>query len=796
MKYFSTLLFLFPLFVFSQFSYTISGIIKDASGRQMSLANIILNTKNKYAVSDKNGRFIIRNIQKGTYEMKISAVGFQTDTRTIEVTKDLSLNIVLIEKFEGLEDVVIYGKTEAKKQTEKAITINSLDIKQLQNQAVGTEEVLKNTTGLVIRQNGGLGSPVNINLNGLTGKSVRTYYDGIPLDVYGNGIALNTIPVDALERVDVYKGVMPIDVGTDALGGGINLIPLQQSKEYFRTSYSVGSFNTHRITFNGLKKINEKMSLSTISYFNYSDNDYKMRNIPNVVETELADGTPVVVEEFIDAKRFHDQHISGFLEARLRIKNLKWADRLEFASSYYAKKDELQHGGFIRNTAVGEAEVATNAFTQGIDYRKTFLNDKLKARYYGVLTSSFDKIRDSTTNVYDWRGERLNIKNTGGAEIFGLATLLQRENLGTAHRLTLNYKVTDHIDFKVSDFYRYTRVKGKDPIGERISINNELIDLNTIPSSINQNIFGAGLNANLLEDKLNAIVFFKNYNYKASSVDVFQLSETTLLTREIKNNNNGYGFALKYKIHPSFFVRTSFEEAVRIPTEVEIFGDLGVILPNYELEPEESSNWNLGAHFEKRYENNTLFSLNINGFIRDQKNLIYLDQVSVDHVQFKNEGLVKGKGFELGTKIIPLKNLTLKGNYTYQSNEIATNSSSLGEAIGTGVQVPNNPLSFYNFGANYTIENFLKSENSLEFFWNYLFIDKFSINEVADLDTANPDFIIPKQKVHNAGLTYVLREKGLSFSFNLQNIFNAEVFDNFRIPRPGINYSFKINYSL
>lgn len=794
MKYFFLLL--LPILSFAQANFTISGGIIDASKNPIPYANIILTEKGKYAVSDEAGRFVIKNIKAGTYQIKIRAIGFITDTQTIEISKNLSLSIALIEKVEDLDDVTVFGKTKAKKQTEKAITISSLDIKQLQNQALGTEEVLKTTTGLIVRQSGGLGSNLNINLNGLTGQAVRVYYDGIPLQVYGSSLQLNNIPVDALERVDVYKGVMPIELGTDALGGGINLVPSQQSNDYLRTSYSFGSFNTHRVSFNGRKSFSDKTSISTIAYLNYSDNDYRMNDIPNLVVNNLPDGSPGgVTEERIDTRRFHNQHISGYIEAALLIKDLTWADRLEFVSSYSQRDDEIQHGRFIISTSVGEAERKINALAQRIDYRKSFFDDKLKTRYYGVFSYTQDKVNDSTTNVYNWRGELLPITDNSGAEIFARPTLRKSDDLGTAHRLVLNYTIADNIDFTLSDFYRYTKIKGEDPVGARLSIGDQLIDPNTIPSRLNRNILGAGLDINLFDAKLNIITFYKNYDYRAESIDILQENATVFPVREVQDNDNGYGFAVKYQIHPNVFVRTSFEQAVRIPTENEVFGDFGAILPNYELKPEKSDNWNVGVQFENQFNNDKLVSLKVDGFIRNQKNLIRLDQFGLENAIFVNEALVDGMGIEISSRVTPLKNLSLSGNFTYQSNEIASNDdSSSGGSIG--VQVPNIPQLFYNLGANFTIENLFQSENNLQLFWTYLFTDRFSINEVADLDNANPDFVIPVQNIHNVGMTYILKQKGLAFSFNLQNVFNTEIFDNFRIPRPGINYAFKINYSL
>ncbi|MEM7106745.1 MAG: TonB-dependent receptor [Bacteroidota bacterium] len=733
------------------------------------------------AVTGLDGRYELNNLPVGTYQVEVSSLGFEKIAKTVALSKDnLQLDFTLKASTSELEEIVVFGKTEAETISEEAITITSLDIKKFQDQAIGTEEVLKTTTGLVVRQSGGLGSPMSINLNGLSGNAVRIYYDGIPMELYGNGLQLNTIPVDALERVDVYKGVMPIDLGTDALGGGLNLVPVAQSQDYIRTSYSFGSFNTHRVTFNGLKNVSNRVSLSTISYFNYSDNDYRMRDIPNLVRQ--------FEEERIDARRFHNQHISGFVEGKLRIKALNWADRLEFAISYAGIADEIQNAGRIVNTAIGEAEREVKVFSQRIDYRKTFFKDKLSARYFGVLSRTVDNINDSTTNLYDWRGEILNITNLGGGE-FGSASLLERENVGTAHRLTLNYQLTDHIDVKISDYYRYTRQEGEDPLGERIAIDGELTDPNTFPSTFNRNILGAELNANFFDDKLNVISFVKNYFYQAESVDIFEISVDKLAFSKVQKNSNGYGLALKYQLHPNVFFRTSVEQALRLPTERELLGDLASVVPNFDLEPEESLNWNLGGQIEKRFKNDRSILVNLNGFIRNRENLIRPKQVSFDRIQFINEAEVDGKGIELALKIRLLKNLSLQGNFTAQSNEIVAGTD-------LGRQVPNIPLTFYNVGATYRMEDLFHPGNSLQLSWTYFFIDRFSINTVPDLDTANPDFIVPEQYVHNAGVSYTLKSQGLAFSFNLRNVFNAEIFDNFRIPRPGINYAFKINYSL
>lgn len=786
-----SLIFVLPTLVLSQVrNATVSGKISNKEGETLPGITVMLEGTTQGAATDAEGFFEIRDITHGNYTLVISGIGYKRQTRsiTLAAVQELLLEIHLEEDAEKLNEVVVTGKSVARERSEEAMTISSLSTKPVLAQALGAEELLKTTTGVVVRQNGGLGSNVNINLNGLSGQAVRIYYDGMPINVFGGGLQLNTIPIDALERVDVYKGVTPVDVGTDALGGGINLIPTRKSIDYFNTSYTFGSFNTHRVTFNGNKQLSDRTSVSILSYFNYSDNDYKMRNIRSITEQTLPNGSVVAGnDEFIDVRRFHNQHLSGYLQAAIKWQQLKWADQLELATSYAVRNDEVQHGAFIFRTSIGEATTRFNTFAQRIDYRKKLLKNKLNLRYNGVLSLTNDQVRDSTNNIYNWRGERLQTVDAGGSEIFANPTLRDGTNLSTSHRLLGTFTISKRLDFTVSEFYRYTKIEGNDPAAPRLNIEGDPIDPNTIPSRLTRNVLGAELKGKFMSEKLTPVIFFKNYYYSAEAIDILQVNATRLPIRNVTANENGYGAAIKYAISPSFFVRTSYEFALRIPTEAEIFGNFGAILPNYELRPERSRNINLGFQYSKFLSGAREVFFQLDGFIRDQEDLIRPDAFGPENSIFINEAIVEGRGIETTVRYSPLKWINLSGNFTYQSNTIGT----------TDIQVPNVPRLFYNMGARFTPKDIFSNEDrTLEFFWNYFFTDRFSINEVQDISTANPDFIIPAQHLHNTGIIYRMEDKNLSFSFNLQNVFNEEVFDNFRIPRPGINYNLKISYSL
>lgn len=768
----------------------IRGGVFDNYGNPVPGITLFLEGTNLGVVADENGMFVFGKIDPGSHTLVISGIGYKQQKKTINLKHGeiLQIEIQIEEDLEVLDEVMVLGKSVSSELSEGAITISSLSTRPFLARAMGAEDLVKTTTGVVVRQNGGLGSNVNINLNGLSGQAVRIYYDGIPVQVFGGGLQLNTIPIDALERIDVYKGVAPVDVGTDALGGGINLVPSKKSVDYINVSYSLGSFNTHRFTFNGNKKISKRASLYTLSFLNYSDNNYKMRNIRSITEQTLPDGVVVLgKDEFIDVRRFHNRHLSGYIEGGLNWQELKWADQLELGTSFAYRDDEIQHGAFIFRSAVGEATTRFKTLYQRLDYRKNFFHNKLSIRYNGVISITQDEVNDSTLSIYNWRGELLQSSNAPGAEIFARPTQRIGENLGSAHRAIAGYRINKQLEVSFSEFYQYTKIDGNDPVGGRLNIEGESIDPNTIPSTLIRNVFGAEVKGNFLREKLSPVIFFKNYYFSSEAIDILQLNATRLPIRKVNANENGYGAAVKYEISPSFFVRSSYEYALRIPTEGEIFGNFSSILPNYELRPERSRNYNLGLQYSKFYSGLREIFVQVDAFIRDQEDLIRPDAFGPENTIFINEAQVAGKGVEAALRYGPLQSLNLSANLTYQSNRIGTSE----------VQVPNVPRFFYNVGMRFTPENtFENRQRKLEFFWNYFFTDRFSINEVPNISTANPDFIIPAQHLHNTGIIYRVEDRNLSFSFNLQNIFNSEVFDNFKIPRPGINYNFKINYSL
>ena len=203
--------------------------------------------------------------------------------------------------------------------------VGVLDMAKADIRSIQATELLDRASGVKLRQSGGMGSDVDYNINGLSGSSIRVFIDGIPMRNYGSSFSLSSIPPAMIERVEVYKGVVPGHLAEDALGGAINIILKKKNRKDLATSYSFGSFNTHRWDMNGNYR-NDKngLTLRGSAFFNYSDNNYEVWGdqvyVTNPITGEM---------DYIKAKRFHDSYRSYGVNFDIGFTDVKWADRSE-----------------------------------------------------------------------------------------------------------------------------------------------------------------------------------------------------------------------------------------------------------------------------------------------------------------------------------------------------------------------------------------------------------------------------------------------------------------------------------
>ena len=219
--------------------------------------------------------------------------------------------------------------------------------------------------GVKLRVNSGVGSDYNFTLNGFSGRQVKFFMNGLAMDNFGDAFSINNLPANMVERAEVYKGVLPVGLGADALGGAVNVIT-RKTANYLDVSYSFGSFNTHKASINGAYT-NGKTGLTTrlTSFLNYSDNNYKVY-VPII---DLESGQKLGNQW---VKRFHD----GYKSLRVRLEtgfvNRPFADYL-LAGIIVAGNDKDIQNGVVMELVYGARTTDSRSVIPMLRYKKSDL---------------------------------------------------------------------------------------------------------------------------------------------------------------------------------------------------------------------------------------------------------------------------------------------------------------------------------------------------------------------------------------------------------------------------------------
>ena len=792
-SYFSFVLCLaFGFSVWSQ-NGKITGTVNFEDNKPVVGASIYIKSIERFVVTDGDGNFEISPIAYGTYIVEFSSVEAEKQTQTVVVTSSITkLNVKLKKINSQLEEVVINRKSAKKEIESTGFAVNVIETKTAGLRNIQTNELLDRTVGVRIRQNGGLGSEVAYAINGMSGNSIKIFIDGIPISTYGSSFDLNSIPPSMIERIEVYKGVVPGHLSDDALGGAINIVLKKGVNANFNVAASYGSFNTTQLNFNGLYRFEKSgFTVKASGFYNYSDNDYEVWG-PNVYNI-LPNGR----YEYVTAKRFNDafRSIGGVVEAGFT--NVKWADNFYVGFTRSDMHKEVQHGTFMTTPYKGRF-TESDANLVNLTYNKRNLLVKgLDFNFHGIIGERHRVVNDTIKWNYNWYGERsldLNgnpIIRPNGAQQ-GAPTIANINRKVASVRTGLNYTLSDNHKFLLN--YMYSGVDRKDDDEIRTVLERQFFGTR----DLSKNITALSYELTTFSGRLKATLFGKNYQQKIERMNPIIQSVNGVSTRveDIVSSNvdtNGYGAAFSFALTSTISILTSAEKGVRLPNENEVFGDAGDnITENPNIRPETSENFNVGFKFGTFKLNKHDFGLSVNGFIRQIKDRIGPQvqtslNTNVQTLPFSNQGDAKSKGFDLEL------------NYTFDKNlNIVLNTSKFDltfKNLYDERKIPNEPNFTANASAQYSLNNLIGERSRLNLFYNFMFVDIFSYILKPYQNNAGSDiFDVPQQFIHDAGLSYVFPSQKFILSFDAKNIFNKQAFDNLAVQKPGRAFYLKLNY--
>ena len=193
----------------------LSGKITSDEGEVMDFVTVYLKNSSLGGVTNADGVYHIK-APAGRYTLVASAVGYETLEKTVllEDGKREIIDLSMSPDVQQLDEVTIVS-TGVSRVRRSAFNAVAVDAKDLQNTTKNLSEALAKAPGMKLRESGGVGSDMQLMLDGFSGKHVKVFIDGIPQEGTGSSFGLNNIPVSFAERIEVYKGVVPVGFGTD-----------------------------------------------------------------------------------------------------------------------------------------------------------------------------------------------------------------------------------------------------------------------------------------------------------------------------------------------------------------------------------------------------------------------------------------------------------------------------------------------------------------------------------------------------------------------------------------------------
>jgi iron complex outermembrane receptor protein len=636
-----------------------------------------------------------------------------------------------------LDEVVVSeekipGEEKVKEATAFATVI---DAKDYSSRVSSVSELLSQSVGVNVREYGGLGSFSTISIRGSSSEQVAIFLDGILLNQARQGVVdLSEIPLDNVDKIEVYRGTSPARFGTAGIGGVVNIITkTPQEKTQNEVNFSYGSFATYKANVYRAERLKNfdylifaNMSRSKGDFEYFDDN-----------------GTPMNPDDDDETHRKNNEFDSKDLLVKLGYElnkgqfnfstDLFYDDRgipgISSFQSRTANLDSLRDLSNLKMSKTGFLHPSINLESQFFfTYERNKFQDKK-----GEIGVGYQDNRDVTMsyggNVFLSHSSAMPHSNN----LINVYAGLKRETYDSENKLN------------------------PEPEGDRQT-------RTTLNLSLEEQLY-------LIGDRL-ILSPSLIYNHYHNDFKGQLPSSTTLLVSPSGNKNKGYlnkKMGMEIRITDFLSLKGNIGRYYRPPSFTELFGDRGTIMGNPNLEAEEGTNWDLGFRLQKRkfsFLENILFEY---AFYKSKlDNLILFIPNSQRTSVASNISKAEISGHEIRWASILFDHFNLSGNFTYQNTEDKSEIS-----YWEGNQLPGRPQ----------FELF----NRLEYF-NYLGKLFYEFDYISNnfLDRANYKKISAR-KIHNLGVSFYPM-KNLTCTFEVKNLGDERIEDVIGYPLPGRSF--------
>lgn len=763
-------------------SIHIRATIVNEKKEPLALATVSIPELKKQVLTDTSGLFELSDMRAGIFTINISLLGYHSLRTKVRIDQqNKAFHFTLKKNTTILEGISVFGYSTTQQTNRQAYNVTAIDARKLHNTTLDIAQVLDRVPGARLRQTGGVGSDFYFSLNGFAGKRIKFFLDGVPMENFGSSFQINNIPVNFAERIEVYKGVVPVWLGSDALGGAVNIITGNKLRSFLDISYAYGSFNTHSSYINTSITSKKDFTFRLNAFQNYSDNDYK-------ITIDAADIRTGRYYPDTKVRRFHDQYHNETAIAQVGFVDKKWADQLLAGITLGQFYKQIQTGA-TTDATYGAWHEKGNVIMPTLKYRKKDLFTKgldvvLNANYNFGQDQNIDTVHAR----YGWLGDSITYRGKGGELWYSFYKYCDNNANATA---TVIYKINEQHSIALNNVLGFFNRKGINIVSPS--------DIDNIPQRTNKNILGLSYQYQL-NQKWDATIFGKHYSQKANTelldIDYTRPDDTIYVKTSTNRNKAGYGLAVSYFATTSLQFKLSYEKTNRLPESEELFGDVVYREGNWKLNPESGDNINLGASYSVAKEGHRIY-FSATGTYRYVEDFIYDTFNALENkIMAQNLMKVLSTGIESELRYSYKKLLSAGLSLTYQDIRDREKYRVDFPSVPSNTykeRIPNIPYLYGNADAALYFNNVLNNADKVSIGYNMLYVHSFFLYWAKDgaIETKRT---IPEQISHDANIVYTLKNGRYNIGVECRNITNAKLYDNFSLQKPGRSFNVKLRY--
>ena len=479
-------------------------VIDKTTGDHLPYIVVMLKGTTIGVTTEHTGHYMIRNIPEGRFTIEVSAIGYKTQTREVNIAKGRSyeVNFTLEEDFVQIDGVIVSATRSetTRRMSPTLVNVVGMDTYDRTN-ATMVAQGLSFQPGVRVENNCQNCGFQQVRINGLDGQYTQILIDSRPIfsalaGVYG----IEQLPANMVDRVEVMRGGGSALFGSSAIAGTVNIItkePVRNSAAISHTTTSIaGSSALHNTTDINASIVSEDNKLGIAVFGQNTAKDAWDANGDGFTELSAISGQTMgfrgylktglyskLTAEYHHLQEFrrggdnldlppHEAMIAEQTEHGINTGGLKfdWFSKDQrhrlnaFASlqhidrkSYYgAGKDPNAYGKTTDLTWVGGAQYIYKSekcvfmpadLTVGLEYNEDYLRDNMWG--YNRTTDQIVRIVSAYAQN-EWKNSQWGILLGGRLDKHNLI-----DGIIFSPRANIRYNPTENVNFRASYSYGF-----------------------------------------------------------------------------------------------------------------------------------------------------------------------------------------------------------------------------------------------------------------------------------------------------------------------------------------------------